>query len=425
MNSKPVVSVLDIGSSKVSLLVAELSKDSHKVIGQGYAFHKGVKRGAIVSISETIEAIKKVRREAELSSGYDVREVYVSFGGLTVKSFDSKGLAAVEGERVQDTDIQNALKTASAVLLPDDREIVHVLPQDYILDGLRGIQNPTGMCGVRLETNVHLITGARTAFPNIVECLESAGLKLKNFVLQAYASSLATLSEDEKELGACLIDIGGGTSEWIAYKNGVVIATGAVGVGGKNFSHDLAVGLRTSPDCAEQTKIQYGSCLQEDMGVTDTVEIEEVGEQGVRLVAKSKVTEILEPRVMETIQLIYEDIEKSGVCESLNAGLVFTGGASQLEGFIPCAKELLPKPVRMAKPHLTTATSETITDAEFSCAAGLLDFAYIQQKVRQQKTFAKPSKKIARKRKIVEGGASSSEEGFKLFSKQFKDFIGL
>ncbi len=415
MNSKPTVCALDIGSTKVSLFVAEATADGVKVIGKGVVKHNGVKQGAIVDIGQTTEAIRKAKREAELSSGHDLRDVYVSIGGLNIKSFDSNGLAAVEGSEVSNRDIENALKTAQAVMLPDDREIIHVLPKEYILDGLGEITNPLGMRGIRLETNVHLIAGSRTLFPNILKCVEAAGLRAKEFVLQQYASSKAVLSSEEKELGVCLVEIGGGTSEWIIYKQGVVVATGAVGVGGANFTNDLAIGLRTAPVNAERIKIEYGQCSFESLE-DEFIEVEEVGSRGSRSFSKRTLAEIIGPRAQETLQLITEDIEASGFGHELAAGVVLTGGGSKLRGLVEAGADLNFS-LRVASPHISTSTNEVIDSADYSCVAGLLKHAHSKLNIRK--------KDIQRGASQAGATTSAVEDSFKSFGKQFKDFIGL
>lgn len=419
MNSKPIVCALDIGSTKVSILVAEASSEGLKVIGKSLVKHGGVKQGAIVDIGQTTEAIKKAKREAELNSGHDLKHVYVSIGGLNTKSFDSKGLAAVEGEEVSQADIDNALKTAKAVLLPEDREIIHALPKEYILDGLAEITNPMGMQGVRLESRVHLIAGTRTLFPNIIKSVENAGLKVKDFILQQYASSLSALSEEQKSIGVCLVEMGGGTSEWIIYKQGVVVATGAVALGGSNFTHDLSVGLRTSSANAERIKVEHGQCRFESAS-DDFVELQEVGSNTSRSISKRTLAEIIEPRALETIGLIVEDIERSGFLEDLNAGIVFTGGGSKLPGLIECGAEMLEMPVSAVGPNLSTSTNEMIQGAESSCAAGLLQYGYSKLNIKKKET-----KKRTPALKSASRTTTSVEDSLKSFSKQFKDFIGL
>jgi cell division protein FtsA len=416
MNSKPTICALDIGSTKVSMLVAEASADGLKVIGQGHVKHGGVKQGAIVDIGKTTDAIRKAKREAELSSGHDLRQVYVSIGGLNIKSFDSTGLAAVEGSEVTAVDVNNALKTAQAVVLPDDREIIHVLPKEFILDGLSEIKNPIGMAGVRLETNVHLIAGNRTLFPNILKCVEAAGLKVKNFVLQQYASAHAVLSEEEKTLGVCLVEMGGGTSEWIIYKGGVVVATGSVAVGGNNFTNDLAIGLRTAPVNAERIKIEHGQCSFESLE-DEFIEVEEVGNRGPRSYSKRSLAEIIGPRAQETLQLIVDDVKNSGAAEELAAGIVLTGGGSCLNGLVEAGVGL-DIPIRTAAPSQATSTNEMLNSADQSCAVGLLKFAYSKMAIKR--------KESTRGAHSSRSGASSSvEDSFKSFGKQFKDFIGL
>lgn len=419
MNSKFTVCALDIGSSKVSLLVAEATADGVKVIGKGIVKYNGVKQGAIVDIGQTTEAIRKAKREAELSSGHDLRNVYVSIGGMKIKSFDSNGLAAVENGEVTKKDVENALKTAQAVKLPGDREIIHVLPKEFILDGLGEITNPVGMQGLRLETNVHLIAGSRTLFPNILKCVEAAGLKVKEFVLQQYASAYAVLSQEEKELGVCLVEIGGGTSEWIIYKQGVVVATGAVGIGGSNFTNDLAIGLRTAPINAERLKIEYGQC-QFDGLEDEFIEVEEVGSGNSRSFSKRTLAEIIGPRAQETLQLIAEDIESSGFSHELAAGVVLTGGGSKLKGLVSEGADLNFS-LRVATPQISTSINEQIDGAEFSCVAGLLEYAHSKLNIKR-KDAQRSAATLATNRK---GSTGNVESSFKSFGKQFKEFIGL
>lgn len=403
--------------------MAEATADGIKVIGQSTVKHSGVKQGAIVDIGQTTEAIKKAKREAELSSGHDLRELYVSIGGLNIRSFDSSGLAAVEGTEVTKRDVESALKTAQAVMLPDDREIIHVLPKEYILDGLAEITNPLGMRGVRLETNVHLIAGSRTLFPNILKCVEAADLKVKEFVLQQYASAQAVLTPEEKELGVCLVEIGGGTSEWIVYKQGVVVATGAVAVGGINFTNDLAIGLRTAPVNAERVKIEHGDCAFDSLE-DEFIEVEEVGSRGSRSFSKRTLSEIIGPRAQETLQLIIDDLENAGFGSDLAAGVVLTGGGSRLNGLAESGAAELEISLRVAGPSLATNTNEIIDSADYSCVAGLLQYGYSKLKIKR-KEVQRGGASLAVGRSKKSQSASGVEDSFKNFSKQFKDFIGL
>ncbi len=414
INSKSIICALDIGSVKVSLLVAEASADGIKVIGKGVVKHNGVKQGAIINIDQVIEAIKKVRREAELSSGHDLRDIYVSIGGLNIKSFDSRGLAAVETSEVSQKDIENALKTARAVMLPGDREIIHTIPKEYILDGQAEITNPLGMKGVRLEANVHLIAGSHTLFPNIIKCVEASGLRIKEFVLQQYASSKAVLSDEEKELGVCLVEIGGGTSEWIVYKQSIVLATGAIAVGGINFTNDLAICLKTAPANAERIKIEYGQCFFESLE-DEFIKVEEIGNRGSCSFSKKTLAQIIGPRAKETLELIIKDIKACGFGNELPAGIVLTGGGSKLRGLVQAGSDLNVL-LRVAEPYLPTNTNETIDGADYSCAVGLLKHAYSKLNIRGKKVQG-----------VFSTGkqALSVEESFKNFGKQFKDFIGL
>lgn len=417
MNHKPLICALDIGSTKVSILVAEATVDGYKVIGTSKVANYGLRQGSIVDIGKTTEAIKKARKEAELSSGRELSEAYVSFGGLYVRSFDSDGMVAVENKEVSQLDVDKVLKTAQAVVLPEDREIIHVLAKEFILDGQGQIDNPVGMQGIRLETNVHMITGVRTSFPNIMKCVESAGLKVKEFVLEQYASSLCVLNNEEKELGVCLVDVGGGTSNWIIYLKNKVVATGAVPIGGLNFTQDVSIGLRTAPHDAERIKIEYGHCIPTAAELEEAIQVPDVGGRGLREVKKRDLCEVVTPRAQETLKLILDDIEKSGFKDQLGAGIVLTGGASQLQGLIDYSAYNFETPMRRGAPHITTNINEVIDSAGLSCSVGLLEHAY--SKFNFKDTGRKSSKSSSSL------GSSAVEDTFKNFGRHFKEFIGL
>ena len=420
--SKPTVAALDLGSSKVTLLVAELSAEGYKIIGRSTVFHSGVKQGSIVNISKTTEAIAKAKREAELSAGCDIVEVYVSVGGLNIKSFTSKGLAAVEEKEVSARDIYNVLKTAKAISFEDDREIIHALPREYQLDGQKEIPNPMGMIGVRLEADVHLITGFKTVFPNIVTCLKGAGLRVKEFVHQTYASSFSILSEEEKNLGVCLVEMGGGTCEWITFEKGAVTGTGAIGLGGINFTNDISYGLRTPSGEAEKIKIEFGDCLHQSVeGEADSFEVQDVSGASSRMMNHRQLTEIISPRALETLRILIDDVKKSVNLPRLTSGIVLTGGASQLKGLENFARHHFDEPIRVAHPDQVTQVNESLTDSSFACSLGLIAFAQTQNKVPKKdfrlsrlRTFKKPEAKI-----------EQSESKELTFAQQFKEFIGL
>lgn len=410
INSKPLIAALDIGSTKVSIIVAEVNQEGFKVVGRSKVPNKGVKQGSIVDIGNTTEAIRKARREAELNSGYEISEVYVSCGGLHVRSFDSDGMVAVEGVSVTQTDVDKVLYTAKAIVLPEDREIIHTIPREFILDGQGDIHNPIGMRGVRLETKVHLITGVRTSFPNLMNCVESAGLKVREFVLQQYASSMCVLGPEEKELGVCLVDIGGGTSDWIIHHQNAVVATGSVPVGGHNFTHDVSIGLRTAFAEAEKIKIDYGHCLPASSELEDLIEVPDVGGRGARTVARRNLCEIIAPRAQETLKLILDDIDRSGFRDHLSAGLVLTGGGCHLQGLVEFGTYNFDVPLRIGVPQVTTNVNEMIQLGEDACCVGLL--IYGASKV-DRRDLTKALKK------------SNSNNSFESFSKSFKEFIGL
>ena len=420
--AKPTVAALDLGSSKVTLLVAELNSEGYKIIGKSTVFHAGLKQGSIVSISKTTEAIAKAKREAELNAGCDINEVYVSVGGLNIKSYSSQGLAAVEDKEVSARDVYNVLKTAKAVSFEDDREIIHALPREFQLDGQREITNPLGMMGVRLEADVHLITGFKTVFPNINTCLQGAGLKAKEFVHQPYASSFSILTEEEKNLGVCLVEMGGGTCEWITFEKGAVTGTGAIGLGGINFTNDISYGLRTPSAEAENFKITLGHCISQNQDVeADSFEVQDVSGSSTSMMSQRQLTEIISPRALETLKLLIDDVKKTVNISNLTSGIVLTGGASQLQGLEAFARHHFSEPIRVAHPDQVTQVNETITDSSFACVLGLISFAQTQTKV-PKKDF-----RLSRLRafKKPESRTEQNENNEPTFAQQFKEFIGL
>jgi len=423
--SKPRVAALDLGSSKVTLLVAELTADGYKIIGRSTVEHTSVKQGAIVNISKATEALAKAKREAELSSGFDIRDVFVSVGGLGIQSFTSKGLAAVEDKEVTARDIYSVLKTAKAVSFQSDRQILHSLPIEYQLDGQDEIQNPMGMSGVRLEADVQLITAYKTVFPNLLTCIEGAGLRVKEYVYQAYASSFSILSEEEKNLGVCLVEMGGGTCEWISFSGGAVTSTGAVGVGGTNFTNDISYGLRTPFQEAEKIKIMYGDCLQAepslDAEAETPIEVSDVSGTSSRTLDLEQLNEIITPRALETLTLVLEDIKKSVDVSQLASGIVLTGGASQLKGLEAFIKQNFSENIRIACPDQVTQVNESITDSSFACSLGLIAFAKSQSNLpKREFKFSK-----LRSFKKTEDKKETGETKDMTFTQQFKEFIGL
>jgi len=381
-----IIAGLDIGSTKVSLVIGALKVEippapgappevTVNIIGLGTAQNVGLRQGVVVNVEATIEAIAKAREEAELMSGYKIEEVFVAIGGTHVKSFDSRGMVAIRNKEVKADDIDRVIEAAKAVAVPADREVLHVLPREFKLDDQAGIFDPIGMSGVRLEANVHIVTAGNTALQNIVKCAEKAGLKVRSLVLQQLAASLAVLSEDEKKLGAAVIDMGGGTSDIITYIAGSVAHTATVPVGGQHFTQDIAMGLRTPQTSAERVKKRHGCAIVDLVDENETIEVEGVGGRKPRSLLRSDLCEVIEPRAEETLGLIWHEIRRSGLVNQIGSGLVFTGGACQLEGLIEMGEFIADIPVRRGSPEGIGGLTDVVRSPEFATAVGLLIYA--------------------------------------------------
>ncbi len=369
----PLIAGLDIGSTKVVMIVGSLRADGQvDIAGVGSAPNAGVRQGVVVNIEATTEAIKRAREEAELMSGYQIDEVWVGVSGSHIKSFDSRGMVAIKNKEVNEQDISRVLEAAKAVAVPADRSVLHVLPREFKVDGQEGISDPIGMSGVRLEAAVHIVTGNQTVIQNMRKCIEKSGLKVKGLVLDQLASSLAVLSDDEKNLGVCVIDMGGGTCNTIYFVNGSVAQTSVIPVGGYHFTHDIAVGLRTPQVSAEEIKKKYGCAIANMVDEKESLEVEGVGGRKTRSVLMRDLAEVIEPRAEETLQLIHIDLQKSGLMHSLGSGIVLTGGASELSGLIEMGEFIFDIPVRKGQPTTIGGLTEVVKSAAFATAVGLV-----------------------------------------------------
>ncbi len=379
---------LDIGSTKVSLVIGTIKPSNPAgllegvnpeflvdIVGLGTAACAGLRQGVVINVEATIEAIAKAREEAELMSGHKIDEVYVAVGGNHVKSFDSRGMVAIRNKEVKAEDIERVIEAAKAVAVPADREVLHVLPREFKLDDQSGIFDPIGMSGVRLEANVHIVTAGKTALQNIVKCAEKAGLKVKGLVLQQLATALAVLSEDEKKLGAAVVDMGGGTSDIITYVAGSVAHTATVPVGGQHFTQDIAMGLRTPQTSAERVKRKHGSAIADLVDETETIEVEGVGGRKPRALLRRDLCEVIEPRAEETLGLIWAEIRKSGLVNQLGSGIVLSGGACQLEGLLEMGEFIADVPVRRGVPERVGGLTDVVRSPEFATVVGLLLYA--------------------------------------------------
>jgi cell division protein FtsA len=384
-----VIAGLDIGSSKVSLVIAtvdpsNLESPHLEIVGLGQAPNNGIRQGVVVNIEATTDSIRKAREEAELMSGYKIEEVWVGVSGSHIKSFDSKGMVAIKNKEVTAADVDRVIEAAKAVAVPTDRSVLHVLPREYKVDGQDGILDPIGMSGIRLEASVHIVTSSQTAVANNVKCIEKAGLKVLGFVLDPLASAMSVLSEDEKALGVCVVDMGAGSCNAIYFVNGSVAHTSVIPIGGQHFTHDVAIGLRTPQIAAEDLKKKFGCAMAALVGDEETIEVEGVGGRKARTVLRRDLAEVIEPRAEETLQLISHDLKMSGLLPLIGSGVVLTGGASQLDGLIEMGEFVFDVPVRRGLPIGSNdkigGLTEVVKSGAFATSVGLLLFGLSKKK---------------------------------------------
>lgn len=378
----PVIAALDIGSSKVSLVIGTVNPESGQIdiVGVGTSANIGIKQGVVVNIEATTDAIRKAREEAELMSGYRIEEVWVGVSGSHIRSFDSKGMVAIKNKEVMKQDVERVIEAAKAVAVPTDRAVLHVIPRDYKVDNQDGILDPIGMAGIRLEASVHIVTGSQAAIANNLKCIEKAGLKSVGLVLDQLASSMAVLSDDEKVLGVCMVDMGAGSCNSIYFVNGSIAHTSVIPVGGQHFTHDVAIGLRTPQIAAEDLKKKFGCAMANLVAGEETIEVEGVGGRKARTVLRRDLAEVLEPRAEETLHMISNDLKMSGLMPLLGSGLVLTGGASQMEGLIEMGEFIFDIPVRRGMPGNVGGLTEVVKSSQFSTAVGLLMYGLSQKK---------------------------------------------
>ncbi len=378
---KQIIAGLDIGSSKVCLVIGVVTPENTlEIVGVGSAPNQGIRQGVVVNIEATAESIRKAREEAELMSGYRIEDVFVGVSGTHIKSFDSKGMVAIKNKEVTPSDVDRVIEAAKAVAVPTDRQVLHVLPREYKVDGQDGILDPVGMSGIRLEASVHIVTGSQTAISNNLKCIEKAGLRVSHLVLESLASATAVLSEDEKSLGVALVDIGAGSSNVIYFVHGSVASTSVIPVGGQHFTHDIAIGLRTPQVAAELLKIQYGSAMASIVPEDEMIEVEGVGGRKPRSVRRRDLAEVVEPRAEELLQLIQNDLRMSGLMPLLGSGVVLTGGASQLDGMSEMGEFVFDIPVRKGNPIAVGGLTEAVKFGNFATAVGLLLYAKSKKK---------------------------------------------
>ncbi|MCM2352963.1 MAG: cell division protein FtsA [Pseudobdellovibrio sp.] len=375
--SGPVLASLDIGSSAVKLVMShvtlnEKNETKIEVTGVGLVPNSGIKQGVVVNIEATTECIRRAKEEAELMSGSKVSEVWVSVSGSHIQSFDSKGMVAVKNKEVNQQDIDRVIEAAKAIMIPADRMVLHVLPREFKIDQQDGITDPIGMMGVRLEANVHIVTASQSAISNLTKCIEKAGLRVAGLVMDQVAVTKSVISSDEKNLGVCVADIGGGASKMVYLINGSVAHTSMVPVGGAHFTHDVAVGLRTPQVSAEILKKKHGCALATLVDEHESIEVDGVGGRKSRTVPRKELAHILEARAEEVLNMIAHDIKMSGLQPLLGSGLVITGGSSQLDGLIEMGEFIFDLPLRRGYPALVGGLKDVVKGGEFATAIGLL-----------------------------------------------------
>lgn len=380
-NKNPVIAGLDIGSTKVSFVIGTIAGDGQlDVSGVGTSPNTGIRQGVVVNIEATTEAIRKAKEEAELMSGYQAEEVWVAVSGTHIKSFDSKGMVAIKNKEVTLQDIERVIEAAKAVAVPADRQVLHVLPREFKVDGQDGITDPIGMSGIRLEANVHIVTGGQTAISNTLKCIEKAGLRTAGLVLDSLAAAMSVLSEDEKNLGVCVADMGGGTCNLLYFVNGSVASSSVIPVGGNHFTHDVAVGLRTPQVAAEVLKKRHGCAMASMVSDNESIEVDGVGGRKSRQIPRKDLADVLEARAEEVLSLVSNDIRLSGLLALLGSGLVLTGGASQLPGLVEMGEFIFEIPVRRGVPQSVGGLKEVVKSADFATSVGLLKYGFEQRK---------------------------------------------
>ena len=363
---------LDIGTTKICCVVGEAAGPDINIIGIGTHPSVGLRKGVVVNIESTVESIKKAVEEAELMAGCEISSVYAGIAGGHITGFNSRGIVAIKGSEISTIDVERVIDAARAVAIPMDREVIHVLPQEYIVDDQSGIQNPVGMSGVRLEAKIHIVTGAVASAHNIVKCANRAGLDVCDIVLESLASGEAVLSQEEKQLGTALIDLGGGTSDLAIFAGQNIKHTFVLALGGDNLTNDIAVGLRAPLAEAEKIKKKYGSCLSANINSDDTIEVPGMGGRKSRKLSRQILGEILEPRMEEIFTLIKREIIRSEMENFITSGVVVTGGTSLLEGVSDIAEMMLGLPTRLGKPMGITGLTDVVNNPMYATAVGLV-----------------------------------------------------
>jgi len=374
---KNLIVGLDIGTSKIAAIVGEVSADGEiEIIGIGHHRSRGLKKGVVVNIESTVQSIQRAVEEAELMAGCQIKSVYTGIAGSHIASLNSHGIVAIRDKEVTTGDVDRVIDAARAVAIPADQRILHILPQEFIIDTQEGIREPIGMSGVRLEARVHMVTGAVSAAQNIIKCVRRCGLEVDDVILEQLASSQAVLTEDEKDLGVAIVDIGGGTTDIAVFKDGAIRHTAVIPIAGDQVTNDIAVALRTPTQYAEEIKIKYACALAQLASADETIEVPSVGERPPRRLARQTLAEVVEPRYEELLTLVQVELRRSGFEDLIAAGVVVTGGSSKMEGLVDLAEEIFHMPVRLGVPHIVNGLVDVVRNPIYSTGVGLLQFGY-------------------------------------------------
>jgi cell division protein FtsA len=396
MADNELIAGLDLGTTKVCAIVGELVDDGVDIIGIGSVPSKGLKRGVVVNIDETVKAIRAAIDQAETMAGCEIRNVYAGIAGSHVTGLNKEGVAAIADREVCETDVERVLEQSKAIPLPSDRQVIHVLPQEYIVDHQDGITRPVGMNGVRLEVRVHLVTAATSSVQNIVKCAERCDLSVAEIVLEPLASADAVLFEDEKEIGVAVVDIGGGTTDVIVYTQGAAVHTSVIPVGGLNLTSDVATGLRTPLAEAERIKIKYGCAATRMIDPEETIEVPSVGGRPPRTLPREVLTQIIEPRVEEIFTAVHHELCEAGYAEMLPAGLVLCGGSTLLDGMPELGEELLQMPVRRGSPSGVGGLADVVKSPAYATAVGLVKYGAERVRNGKVRVRARPDREERR-----------------------------
>jgi len=371
-DGKNLIVGLDIGTSKVVAIVAEVTDDGMNVIGLGMQPSRGLRKGVVVNIEATMASIQRVLEEAELMANCRVSEVYTAIAGSHIKSLNSSGMVAIKEKEVTLADIDRVVDTAKAIAIPNDQQVLHILPQEFIIDGQEDVREPLGMSGVRLEVKVHIVTGAVSAVENITKCVRRCGIEVRDVMLQPLASAKAVLNEDEKELGVCLMDIGGGTTDIAVFAGGAIRHTAVIPIAGDQVTNDIAMTLRTPTKEAEELKLRHGCALRQLADANDIIEVPGVGERAPRKLSRPMLAEVIEPRIEELYSLVQAELRRSGFEELLSSGIVLTGGSALLAGMTELGEEVFHLPVRVGVPAYSGPLADVIRSPRYATSVGLL-----------------------------------------------------